>query len=94
MLLFPTFKRQENEELPQELVKFPKDDIVKRQKQFSRLLESLQTADRDVLFSGFLVIWIILEQVPLDICDYKSHHDSMTQPGLSVSTSCQVFSNI
>lgn len=80
----------------QELVTFQKDDIVKRPKQFSQLLESLETTDRDVLFSGVLMSWIILEleQILLDICGYKSHHDSMSQSGLSVSTSCQVFSNI
>lgn len=82
----------------QELVKFQKYYIANRQKQFSHLLESLQSTVRDVLFSGFLMTWIILEleQIPLDllqICDYKSRH-GMSQSGLSGSTSCQVFSNI
>lgn len=79
----------------QELVKFQKDFVVKRQKQLSHLLESLQITDRDGLFLGFLIAWIILEleQIPLDRCDYK-FHDCMTQSGLSGSTSCQVFSNI
>lgn len=77
------------------MVTFQKGCIIKRQKQFSPLLESLQTTDRDVLFSGVLMTWIILEleQIPLDVCDYKSHHDGMTQSCLSGSTSCQVFSN-
>lgn len=84
--------------ISQELVKFQKDYIVKRQKQFSHLLEILQTTDRDVLFSGFLMTWIILglEQILLDIlqiCDYKPHH-GISQSSLSGSTSCQVFSNI